>query len=107
MERAQPMSEGSPPPRRRAADPVVSAAQAWRAGYNLHLHGRYDAALEEFARADLGSATAGDRATLWAVRAASLWALGDAVEARSLADRAREAALACGDPLACAFAWIS
>lgn len=98
---------------RRAAELIgagggpLPAAVAWRVGYGHHQSGRFVEALGYYARADLTGAGMADQAQLYAARASSLWARGEAGASRECADEALRLALACGDDSAVAAAWVA
>ncbi|WP_134739279.1 BTAD domain-containing putative transcriptional regulator [Nocardioides sp. 503] len=82
---------------------------AWRLGYALHQRGRFDEALDCYARADRDPdrTALADLAQLHAAEASTRWARGDAAASRVSADLALESATASGDDSALGSAWVA
>ena len=86
----------------------IPAAAAWRLGLAHHVRGEYRQASEYFESVDAEQGGEGDvdRARLLSAQASTLWAQGESVHSRVLADAALERAGRSGDEGALANAWI-
>lgn len=96
----------------QASGASIPAGTAWRLGLAHHVRGEYRQASEYFASADAHPEGTGgddsdvDVARLFAAQASTLWAQGDPVRSKALADSALEIAGRSGDEAALANAWI-